>query len=81
MGLALAGAAARRGAQVTLVAANVGLEAHPGVRRIDVSTASELAAALAAEFPGSRLLLMAAAPADFRPGTPLARRSAAARGP
>jgi phosphopantothenoylcysteine decarboxylase/phosphopantothenate--cysteine ligase len=70
MGLALAAAAARRGAEVTLVAANVALEEPAGVRRVDVSTASELAGALAAEFPGSQLLLMAAAPADFRPGDP-----------
>ena len=68
MGLALATAAARRGAEVTLVAANVALPATPGVRRIDVETTAELAAALAAEFPTSHLLLMAAAPADFSPG-------------
>jgi phosphopantothenoylcysteine decarboxylase / phosphopantothenate---cysteine ligase len=70
MGLALAGAAARRGAEVTLVAANVALDAPAGVKRIDVSTAAELADALNAEFPRCQLLLMAAAPADFRPGVP-----------
>jgi phosphopantothenoylcysteine decarboxylase/phosphopantothenate--cysteine ligase len=67
MGLALAGAAARRGADVTLVAANVALEAPPGVRRVDVETAAELESALAAEFDAADVLLMAAAPADFRP--------------
>ena len=36
-------AAARRGAEVTLVAANVALPAPPGVRRVDVETAAELA--------------------------------------
>src|SRR4051794_6940869 len=70
MGMALAAAASRRGAEVTLVAANVDLDAPAGVRRIDVSTAAELAGALAHEFPRSQLLLMAAAPADFRPGNP-----------
>jgi len=66
MGLALAAAAQRRGAKVTLVAANVALPEPPGVRRIDVGSAAELAAALEEEFPRSQVLLMAAAPADFR---------------
>jgi phosphopantothenoylcysteine decarboxylase/phosphopantothenate--cysteine ligase len=67
MGIALAAAAAKRGAEVTLIAANVALPAPAGVRRIDVETAEQLASAAAAEFPGSQVLLMAAAPADFRP--------------
>jgi phosphopantothenoylcysteine decarboxylase / phosphopantothenate---cysteine ligase len=67
MGLALAAAAARRGADVTLIAANVSLPEPAGVRRIDVATAAELSQALAAEFPGCHVLAMAAAPADFRP--------------
>jgi phosphopantothenoylcysteine decarboxylase / phosphopantothenate---cysteine ligase len=67
MGLALAAAAAARGADVTLIAANVALPEPAGVRRIDVSTAEELAEATRAEFFGHEVLLMAAAPADFRP--------------
>ena len=47
MGIALAAAAAKRGAEVTLIAANVALPAPAGVRRIDVETAAELAAAAA----------------------------------
>jgi phosphopantothenoylcysteine decarboxylase/phosphopantothenate--cysteine ligase len=70
MGLALAAAAQRRGAEVTLVAANVSLPEPPGVRRVDVATAAELSAALDEEFPRSQVLLMAAAPADFRLGDP-----------
>ena len=66
MGMALAAAAARRGADVTLIAANVALLEPAGVRRIDVETAAELAEAARAEFPTSQVLLMAAAPADFR---------------
>jgi phosphopantothenoylcysteine decarboxylase/phosphopantothenate--cysteine ligase, prokaryotic len=66
MGMALAGAAARRGAEVTLIAANVALPEPAGVRRIDVETADQLAEAARAEFPSSHVLLMAAAPADFR---------------
>jgi phosphopantothenoylcysteine decarboxylase / phosphopantothenate---cysteine ligase len=66
MGIALAGAAARRGATVTLIAANVALPEPAGVRRIDVETAAQLAAAAEEEFASSHVLLMAAAPADFR---------------
>jgi len=70
MGLALAAAAARRGADVTLIAANVALPEPAGVRRIDVETAAELAEAAQAEFANTHLLLMAAAPADFRASEP-----------
>ncbi|MSO41581.1 MAG: bifunctional phosphopantothenoylcysteine decarboxylase/phosphopantothenate--cysteine ligase CoaBC [Solirubrobacterales bacterium] len=66
MGLALAERAARRGAEVTLVAANVCLDEPAGVRRVNVETAAELKSALGSEFPSSDVLLMAAAPADFR---------------
>ena len=67
MGIALAAAAARRGADVALVAANVALPAPAGVRRLDVATTAELAAATREEFAAADVLLMAAAPADFRP--------------
>lgn len=67
MGLALATAAARRGAEVTLIAANVALPTPPGIERIDVNTAAELADAATRSFAGSHVLLMAAAVADFRP--------------
>jgi phosphopantothenoylcysteine decarboxylase/phosphopantothenate--cysteine ligase len=48
----------------------VALPAPAGVRRIDVGSVAELAAALRREFPRSQVLLMAAAPADFRPQSP-----------
>ena len=67
MGLALAEKAARRGADVTLIAANVAGREAPGVRRIDVETAAELGGVVRGEFGGSHVLLMAAAVADFRP--------------
>src|SRR5204862_6355356 len=70
MGLALAERAARRGAEVTLVAANLSLPEPPAVRRIDVETAGELAAVAREEFPRCHVLLMAAAIADFRPSQP-----------
>jgi phosphopantothenoylcysteine decarboxylase/phosphopantothenate--cysteine ligase len=72
MGIALAAAASKRGAEVTLIAANVALPAPPGVRRVDVETAAELAAAAGEEFAATHVLLMAAAPADFRAAEPAA---------
>jgi phosphopantothenoylcysteine decarboxylase/phosphopantothenate--cysteine ligase len=66
MGIALAAAAARRGADVTLIAANVALPEPPGVHRIDVETTAELAKATRDQFATKHVLLMAAAPADFR---------------
>ncbi len=70
MGLALAQAARERGAQVTLVAANVALPTPPGVRRLDVVTAAELQRACEQEFGDCDVLLMAAAVADFTPAAP-----------
>ncbi|HKH18872.1 MAG TPA: bifunctional phosphopantothenoylcysteine decarboxylase/phosphopantothenate--cysteine ligase CoaBC [Solirubrobacteraceae bacterium] len=67
MGFALADEAARRGAGVTVVAANVALPRNPAVRYLDVESAAELGAATAAEFETSDVLLMAAAVADYRP--------------
>jgi phosphopantothenoylcysteine decarboxylase/phosphopantothenate--cysteine ligase len=70
MGFALAAEAAARGAAVTLVAANAGLEPPPGARVIEVGTAVELARACEREFDACDVLLMAAAVADFRPAAP-----------
>jgi phosphopantothenoylcysteine decarboxylase/phosphopantothenate--cysteine ligase len=70
MGLALAEEAARRGADVTLIAANVSLPSPAGVRTLAVETATELERAVREEFPSADVLLMAAAVADFRPRDP-----------
>jgi phosphopantothenoylcysteine decarboxylase/phosphopantothenate--cysteine ligase len=67
MGYAMAAEAARRGAEVTVIAANVSLPDPPGVRVRPVGTAAELGEACEAEFAGADILLMAAAVADFRP--------------
>ena len=67
MGVALATEATRRGAEVTLVAANVSLQVPSGVRVLAVETAAELEAATRAEFEAADVLLMAAAVAYFRP--------------
>src|SRR5579871_670496 len=70
MGVALAARAARRGGEVTLIAAHLAVPAPAGVRLISVVTASEMKAACEAEFPRCDVLLMAAAVADFRPVAP-----------
>jgi phosphopantothenoylcysteine decarboxylase / phosphopantothenate---cysteine ligase len=72
MGLALARAARARGAEVTVIAANVALEPPAGVRWHAVRTAAELKAACEERFAACDVLLMAAAVADFRPVAPAA---------
>jgi len=72
MGFALADEAQRRGAKVTVVAANVSIPRTPGIEYVDVGTAAELAAACAERFDASDVLLMAAAVADYRPADPRA---------
>jgi len=70
MGLALAAEAQRRGANVTVVAANVSIQRPAGIEYVDVTTAAELAEACAARFDACDVLLMAAAVADYRPEEP-----------
>ncbi len=65
MGLALAERAKRRGAEVTVICANVNLPAPAGAKRVDVESTLDLARACREQFPAHDLLLMAAAPADF----------------
>ncbi len=78
MGFALARVAAERGADVTLVAGPVAEATPPGVRRLDVTTAREMGAAIDAvvgEAVGDvDLVVMAAAVADFRVEHPSDRK-------
>src|SRR4051794_23977862 len=67
MGFALAEEAQRRGATVTVIAANVSIPRTPGIEYLDVGTAAELAAACSERFDACDVLLMAAAVADYRP--------------
>ena len=69
MGLALAAAAWRRGAEVALVHGPlaVPLPTGGGICATAVETTAEMATAVAHELPQSDILVMAAAPADFRP--------------
>ena len=66
-GIALARAAAARGAEVTLVAANVSLPDPAGVKVLRVETTEELRDAVSAAAVSADAVVMAAAPADFRP--------------
>ena len=73
-GAALAREAARRGATVRLLAANIDHAAreaanHPGIEVVDVETTAQLADAVDAAVTGADVLVMAAAVADFRPAT------------
>lgn len=80
MGLALAQQALQRGAAVTLVSANLTIPSPPGVDEVKVETTAQLEAAVRERFPACDVLIMAAAPADFRPvapaGTKLSREGA-----
>jgi phosphopantothenoylcysteine decarboxylase/phosphopantothenate--cysteine ligase len=66
-GYAVAKAAAARGAQVTLISANVSLADLPGVEMIKVETAAELMKSLDSNFDAADIVIMAAAVADARP--------------
>jgi phosphopantothenoylcysteine decarboxylase/phosphopantothenate--cysteine ligase len=74
MGFALAEVAAGLGADVTVVAANVRVEAPAGIEVLGVQTAAELADACRERFGDADVLLMAAAVADFRPVAPAAHK-------
>ena len=66
-GVAIALAAAARGADVTLIAANLEIDAPPSMHVQKVSTTLELEAAAVAAAPGADVVIMAAAVADYRP--------------
>jgi len=79
-GFALAEAAFARGADVTLVAGPTALTPPYGCRVDRVDSTAELAAAVARHLPSADVLLMAAAPADFRPATTDAKKRTRAAG-
>lgn len=67
MGYALAEAAARRGAEVTLVSGPVALECPTGVRRKFVESTQDLYCAMERLCGEQDVIIQAAAPADYRP--------------
>lgn len=67
MGYAIAQAAARRGAQVTLVSGPVALKRLPYVETVDVVSAQEMFEAVTARAAEQDIIIKAAAVADYRP--------------
>jgi len=67
MGYAVAEAAARRGAKVSLVSGPVNLETPSGVERVAVRTAEDMRHAVVDRLPESTIAIFAAAVADYRP--------------
>lgn len=69
MGVAIARAAWARGADVTLVAGAIEVAIPYGVHAVHVVNATDMAQAVGAAIGDTDVLIMAAAPADFRPST------------
>lgn len=74
MGFAIAAEAARRGAEVVLIAGATGLPTPVGVRRVDVGSAIEMRDAVLGEFDEATIVVKAAAVADFRPAESIERK-------
>jgi phosphopantothenoylcysteine decarboxylase / phosphopantothenate---cysteine ligase len=72
-GFAIAAAAARAGATVTLIAGPVTLPTPPGVSRVDVESAAEMALAVDAALPADAAIMVAAV-ADWRAAAPSATK-------
>ena len=70
MGYAIAAAAARRGAEVTLVSGPTSLGAPAGVRRIDVESAAQMRDAMLTAFDDADVAICSAAVADYTPAAP-----------
>ena len=69
MGYAIAEAAQRRGAKVTLVSGPVSIAAPSGVALVQVETADQMHAAVMEHLPRNAIVIKAAAVADFAPQT------------
>jgi phosphopantothenoylcysteine decarboxylase/phosphopantothenate--cysteine ligase len=70
MGVAIARAAWRRGADVTLIAGHVDVPLPAEISSIQTGTVGEMATAVSDALPTADVVVMAAAPADFRPVRP-----------
>lgn len=81
MGYAVAEAAARRGARVSLISGPVSLETPEGVERVDVRTAKEMHRAVVDRFAGASIAILAAAVSDYRPVERHAEKIKKANGP
>lgn len=80
MGFALARAAWARGADVLLISGPSALAAPEGVEVLRIESTAELASAVEAALPGADSMIMAAAPADYRPAKPAEGKQARGQG-
>ena len=74
MGVALAAEARRRGAHVTLLGANLAVQAPPGVELVETPAAADLEREALARGAAADVVIMAAAVADYRPAEALAAK-------
>ncbi|MBA2299069.1 MAG: bifunctional phosphopantothenoylcysteine decarboxylase/phosphopantothenate--cysteine ligase CoaBC, partial [Actinobacteria bacterium] len=74
MGVAVAVEARRRGAEVTLLAANLAVAAPAGIEVVATPTAADMERETAARAAAADVVVMAAAVADYRPAEPLAAK-------
>ncbi len=74
MGVAVAAEARRRGAEVTLLAANLAVAAPAGVAVVETPTAADVERETSARAAAADVVVMAAAVADYRPAEPLAAK-------
>jgi phosphopantothenoylcysteine decarboxylase/phosphopantothenate--cysteine ligase len=74
MGVALAAEARRRGAEVTLLAANLTVPVPPGVELVQTPSAADLEREALARAAEADVVVMAAAVADYRPAEALATK-------
>ena len=81
MGYALALAAVRRGARVTLVSGPVDLAAPQGTDLVPVRSAEQMHRAVLEHLPGATVVIMAAAVADYRPVAPATKKIKRLAGP
>jgi phosphopantothenoylcysteine decarboxylase/phosphopantothenate--cysteine ligase len=81
MGVAIAAAAWRRGAEVKLIAGPLSIAPPAGLNVTFVETTEQMRDAVAAAIGGADALIMAAAPADFRPASPATQKIKKANAP
>lgn len=74
MGIAIARAAWARGADVTLIAGATEVAIPTGLHTVRVTSAADMARAVESSLARADVLIMAAAPADFRPATVAERK-------
>jgi len=80
MGVAIARAAWRRGADVTLIAGHVDIPLPGELTTVKAETVEEMSKLVAKVLPSADVLIMAAAPADFRPAEKANTKIKKARG-